>query len=504
MYVAEGEGFEPPEPFPVQWFSRPPPSTTRPSLHDGRSQCSPYNQAQFTVDRRHLVLPALLVVSLFLRGALVLSGGQFYWPDEDRYRESREWAQVVVGERADAPLGTRDSAGHLLFTVIGTLPALVEQGIGQDARIPSLFFALFSIVNIWLIGRVAQRMGATGGEALVASALAALSSSLFYYARHLVPYDIAMTFGLLATYVGARTRARSWSSVLCGFLAACAFLTYVGYWILGGAALLIHVALAADRYDLAKRALLGGLGLVATLGVAVGVSEALGAGLLISSFVAFSQEAGDQGTSAEGARLPFEYLWHAEHLFLVVWIASLAWWASLPRAALASPRVRAGLVGVLFIYGSLAIGSVFLERFAVYGRFARQLVPFSCLLTAAALAQMHASRPNRGRPLLVAIAVALLGQGAWNFREPLRQSFPLEFVRESRRQGDDRRELMTVYAQHIYPAPKPVILPAHYTVIKEARHPLQFLPYQYEGYTPAQRQILRSTDIRMRLLAVGD
>src|SRR6185436_10722211 len=30
--LAEGEGFEPPEPLPVQWFSRPPPSTTRPSL----------------------------------------------------------------------------------------------------------------------------------------------------------------------------------------------------------------------------------------------------------------------------------------------------------------------------------------------------------------------------------------------------------------------------------------------------------------------------------------
>ena len=30
--LAEGEGFEPPEPFRVQWFSRPPPSTTRPSL----------------------------------------------------------------------------------------------------------------------------------------------------------------------------------------------------------------------------------------------------------------------------------------------------------------------------------------------------------------------------------------------------------------------------------------------------------------------------------------
>ena len=30
--MAEGEGFEPPEPLRVQWFSRPPPSTTRPSL----------------------------------------------------------------------------------------------------------------------------------------------------------------------------------------------------------------------------------------------------------------------------------------------------------------------------------------------------------------------------------------------------------------------------------------------------------------------------------------
>jgi hypothetical protein len=32
--LAEGEGFEPPEPLPVQWFSRPPPSTARPSLRE--------------------------------------------------------------------------------------------------------------------------------------------------------------------------------------------------------------------------------------------------------------------------------------------------------------------------------------------------------------------------------------------------------------------------------------------------------------------------------------
>ena len=33
--LAEREGFEPPVEFPPQWFSRPPPSTTRPSLRGG-------------------------------------------------------------------------------------------------------------------------------------------------------------------------------------------------------------------------------------------------------------------------------------------------------------------------------------------------------------------------------------------------------------------------------------------------------------------------------------
>src|SRR5262249_22959909 len=43
LELAEGEGFEPPVRFPVQWFSRPPPSTTRPSLrveHQARIRAS--------------------------------------------------------------------------------------------------------------------------------------------------------------------------------------------------------------------------------------------------------------------------------------------------------------------------------------------------------------------------------------------------------------------------------------------------------------------------------
>ena len=34
-------------------------------------------------------------------------------------------------------------------------------------------------------------------------------------------------------------------------------------------------------------------------------------------------------------------------------------------------------------------------------------------------------------------------------------------------------------------------------------HPLQFLPYQYEGFEPMERQVLRNNDIAMRLIDIG-
>ena len=52
--MAEGEGFEPPEPFPVQWFSRPPPSTTRPSLRvENRAHCDAGRPVCHCIARRN-------------------------------------------------------------------------------------------------------------------------------------------------------------------------------------------------------------------------------------------------------------------------------------------------------------------------------------------------------------------------------------------------------------------------------------------------------------------
>jgi hypothetical protein len=311
-----------------------------------------------------------------------------------------------------------------------------------------------------------------------------------------------MTFGLLALWVGIGRGTRA-ASVLCGAVAACAFLTYTGYWTFGGAAMVVHVLDADGRRTALRRAMFSGLGLAATIGAVIVGSLAVGENL-VRALTEFSRQV-DQGDFREGWRLPWEYLWHAEHFMLGLWLVALAWgiakirFAALPRSA------RIGLIGVAFIYGSLVTTSVVTHTLVVYGRLARQLVPFFCLLTAAALSDAVLSMSPRTRVLFTrVVGLLLVAQAAFNFATPVRQVFPADFLREARR--DPRvpagADLIVVNAKHLYPGPEAVTLPPRYTVLRRAAHPLQYLPYQYEGYPPSRREALRSADIEMKLLLV--
>jgi hypothetical protein len=153
---------------------------------------------------------------------------------------------------------------------------------------------------------------------------------------------------------------------------------------------------------------------------------------------------------------------------------------------------------VLVIYGALFFNSVVLEKMVVYGRLARQLVPFFCVIAAYELIRLRRV-PWMRSGVVVAAAAALLVQVAVNFRAPLVQWFPIEFREAFGPLAKDRNALW-VNAERFYPAPPVVQLPPRYRVLAEARHPLEFLPYQYEGADPGQRAMLRSSDLRMRLL----
>jgi hypothetical protein len=143
--------------------------------------------------------------------------------------------------------------------------------------------------------------------------------------------------------------------------------------------------------------------------------------------------------------------------------------------------------------------------FVVYGRLARQLIPFFCILTGYCLERLFSA----GKKAKIAAALAcglIVIQAAFNFSRPLSQVFPPKFLARAgeylSRAGEDN--FAVLYAHHLIPkkSSQPPAEPME-TIIS-AQHPLQFLPYQYEGYDQEQRRWLRSHDISMRLVILSE
>lgn len=446
----------------------------------------------------HGLLLLVLLVSVLLRVDLVRSGGQYYWPDEMAYDDARAIVAALAKTDYASVFERLDRYGPMLFKVVAVVPATIESYTGENPLVPAVFFAMFSVGNIALAGRIAKRLGASDVEALWVSMLLAMSSSWFYFARHLLPYDLAMTFALMAVYIGVRPGASLRRSFASGLVAACAFFAYNGYWTMSAVVPLLAAAAWPRPW---RQALLRGMvstaGVFTTAGVIIGSDVMLG-GRLIRSYRTFGAMV-SQGEYQEGWRLPFEYLWHAEHGLLIVWLAGLGWCLVTVRHWSASPVVRVGLTGSLAVCAALTVTSTAVHVFVVYGRLARQLVPFFCLLAACMLGRVWMSQRRVVRALVPATLVVLAAQSVANFQQPLKQTFPDDLERKYGPSHES--DLIWVNVEHIYPEPRKIVLGSDVVLIHQAPHPLEFFPYQYEGYTPAQRRLLRSTDIRMRILA---
>lgn len=453
------------------------------------------------VHRYRRILLAILTLSFLLRVLLVLSGGQYYCPDEARYDRARAAADALWAGDLYGFTQALHSADHFLFKVIGVVPATMQIIFAPSPKIPALFFSLFSVASIWLMWGIMRRTGESERAALFAVSLLALCSTFLYYCRHLLPYDTAMAFGLLSLFVGLRTPSRAVDSILCGLFSLCAFLTYNGYWALAGFAMLTHTLRPPLTLGLCiRRAFISGLSFAVPLVAILAVSAAIASanGNLLQQFLAFSRTV-THGSYSEGWSLPFCYLWYSEHFLILLWAVALIY--SLREYTIGSRKeaMILGLLGILFIYGTLVVFSVVLEKFVVYGRLVRQIVPFCSILAALFLERLWTSTP-KGKSLVIVILTIAVLQAAVNFQQPLTQVFPVEFLRLASEASVPTEtggyEILNAY--FIYPEPLPVKEVGRTIIWK--RHPLEFLPEQYEGYTPDQRSKLRTNDISMRLI----
>lgn len=448
--------------------------------------------------RTRLSLALILVMSVAIRVVLAARGGQFFWTDEGRYGVSRGAVTDILEGHFRAGLNQLfSSADHLFFKVIGVVPSLVENRIGEQPLVPAIFFGSFSVGVIYLVWRLVRARGGSPIEGLFAAFLVAACNSFFYYSRHVFPYDLALCFFIGAALCGF-TPGRT-NSFLAGVLAGIGFITYNGYWWFGGVMLCLALFTRRESFaDLSSRAALIILGLGAPILTVLGIGAILGHNL-IASYVWFSRTVtGDMGLAW---RFIPEFFWISDRylfvfLVLALLVALVAW-----ATGRLENRVKYWLVGGLLFYaGTVALCDGF-RHFTVFARHARPLAIFLCLIGGWLLSKLWETG-RRGRIATGFVLTAILAQAVWNMSVPFRQVFPDDF----------RKRAEVVIAEDLGRDPgiyrvieggfnEATSTPNYpFRVLYRTPHPVEFRPYAYEGYSCAVRAAFAPRDISMRVV----
>jgi hypothetical protein len=360
------------------------------------------------------------------------------------------------------------------------------------------------VANLWLVYGLARRTGRSAKEGLLALFLMACTCTMYRYSRHLLPYDMSIFFALLTLYV-VHGKQTGLPMALAGLSAFMVFMTYNAFWLLSGLVFLYGVyELRAQRKVLAF--MVGGYLLLPVLQFVVG--GALGLSYL-QSLQNFSATI-TQGGFAEGVWIGWAYLWHSEHLLLLVWLAGIV--LALRGKRESTLLVWLGFVGVMYLV--LVLGSNVFEKFVVYGRSMRQMVPFLCLVAAAGI-----MRVPRIVPAVILIALI---QSAMNAIPVLQQRFPAEVLAEVQEEYEDLSVMLAVRGPELHVAPE-LIGPSRYvlvnhralvpiigtselpegTVLFSTPHPFQSKLYQYNGLNKTERKIIDTSDQSIRLIDTG-
>jgi len=473
----------------------------------------------------------VLSVAYILRSVLAVQGGQLFWPDETRF--SYGYNSIISLLKGDTQSfftvyvnAPAHSGFYLLSGIMGVIQKIISRITNHDFQqmywVSALLFSIFSAGNILLVYLIALKAGAERGEALIAGVCMALSNSMFYYTRHLLPYDSSMFFALVALWIGLNEqRYRVYG--ISGFMIGLSIWVYSGYWIFCVAVVgVLALYKVRSLRECFLRGATMGIGSLLPVYVLLVFGLANGSDTAVSNFVRFLNTA-KQGSFREGWTLPWEYFWHSEHGVLLIWLIGLV---SALVILVRNPAARQTyfvywIGAILAIYTIFVFGSSVLEKFVIYGRFARELIPFLSLIVAFSM-YTHRNVFLRHRVVSSLGVLFLTTQVFSNFYSPLTQKWPRDFYNNvTKTYGEVYRDVSvlgpSVNNQVTLDSSKKslivlnVDLPYPVTgrkqeysgkrLLKEG-HPLSYWPYQYEGWSPTERKFLRISPLFMELIEV--
>lgn len=146
-----------------------------------------------------------------------------------------------------------------------------------------------------------------------------------------------------------------------------------------------------------------------------------------------------------------------------------------------------------------------IEKFVIYGRTAKPVMLFVALAAGSTAATLVANHRRAGL-MIVGVALILFVP---NLLTVLRIVFPSDFLIQANdlasttlRQNPGST-LRLINAGFFHRPPQPLTLPAH-KVLLSRPHPVEYRPYQYEGYDRAMRRDFAAQDISMRLVRLNE
>jgi hypothetical protein len=470
--------------------------------------------------RHGLFVAAVLTLTLAVRIVLVARGGQHFFYDEAKFGTSTAAAAILAdGNVSQAVVYAMEPhvgsyADHIGFKLFGILPELVENRHGHNDHVPAYFFSAFSVLSVLLLAAIAYRLSGSIRAFDFTLLAAALSAALIMYARFLVPYDLSMCFALLAIWVGVRRPAGYLYSALVGILATWAFFCYYGHWQLAGMAVLIHALwVARTPLGFLKRIIAAGLGSSAVVLAVYGVSQ-LGSGTIFKDMLEITKYQSVGLADFRSGLNTWAYFFYAEKLALFLWIApfAAALWLEVggnqgePGKFVTPLRLMA--FGLIAIYAIFVLDSDIRHNLVVHGRHSRQLLPF--LVVGFGLGLDQLCRKSRYGPLwAAAVVAALVGNAFATFAVPLSQEFPRDFkaraeavVRTRPAITDGGSYYRMVNVDHFVFEPE-ILRDQPMETLLASPHPLQYVPYLYEGESQDMKKLRRSIDHRMRLVRMA-
>lgn len=494
------------------------------------------------------ILAGVVAISVLSKLLLASKGGQYFIVDEARFLNGHYLlADIADGDFHSALHRISTNYAHSFFIFFaafaegmrflyvnfinqGSTPAylLTETRVGIEVAAFALSFA--STISIFLVYAIIRRFEGGKDQALAGAFLMALSTTNYYYARHLVPYDCAIMLALTALYFGSHPEGKVRHSLLCGIFAGLATLTYNGYWILSFVVWLLHIICSHEHYKhCIKKAIFCAFAGILPLIILQCISLSVGENFLRGEIGWINASKGNQyGDLGLGWAVFFIYLFEAENglivLFAVGFIFSVREWLSDFSLRTLDHR-NFGPLAVILVFLLIILFSDVLQISVLYGRTIKQIIPFLCMACALPLAQLknflYIPRINLAVKLL---SVASIAQAGYNQLICINIAFPSSFTAHVEKKYGVVSKMSNLKGpnvdvfEHAEPDSKYILINGQNLIMPvlgkkvipqgkillTAPHPYQYKPYQFVHFNSRERNILDNTDISMRLIKIID